>query len=147
MIKEGKIRCDGFPKCSLYTLTSSIENRALDKVKTLLLSSYQIITERRYVRIKHKYDIDAIFETDKHIFLAEAKFLKNRLDPSLLEKWLLQLLVVSKELNKNNIVIYLIVVSFNSSIVTELQKQIDDFSYDLENIPFEILLLNVEELT
>ena len=80
LMKEGLIRCDGFPRRSIYTLMSSLENQAIDWVKAMVEKDNKIINERRFVRINNQYELDAIFETDKMLFLIEIKNLNQWAD-------------------------------------------------------------------
>jgi hypothetical protein len=58
LMKEGKVRCDGFPRSALYTLASSPENLAINRVRQLIEKEYDIRSERRFVRVKQRFEID-----------------------------------------------------------------------------------------
>lgn len=86
MVEDGILRCDGFPKSAQFTLISSLENRAIDRVRAALEARHEVISERRYVRIDSKYDIDALFETDAGIFVVEIRRILHLLSFSDQEK-------------------------------------------------------------
>lgn len=146
LVKEGKIRCDGFPNKSLYTLSSSFENLAIDHIKKIIEDETPIITERRFVRIKHTYEIDAIFETEGKNYLVEVKVLKNNLEPVILERWIKQISNISQLLNYRNIFIYLSIVALNEDLYKSATWCVQKFTYEISNIPIKVIVLDKSKM-
>ncbi len=147
LTKKGKLRCDGYPKATLYTLTSSLENLAIDHIKTLIKEHHPILTERRFVRIRHKHELDAVFESDKETFLIEVKFLKNPIKIMLLEEWMTRFLAAANEFGDDKTLFcYLVMVALEGVSLTETQMLISQVSYDFGNKPLRIVVFDESEL-
>ena len=146
LMKEGSVRCDGFPRSALYTLTSSPENLALDHIRAVVQSEAELESERRFVRVKRMHEIDGVFEAGDTTYCAEVKYIRQALSPSKLDDWLLQLLTVAKELRASRLVGILALVVFEDSHMTEVQRTVQQFTYDAGNIDLRILVLGKSEL-
>ena len=146
LMKEGKVRCDGYPRSSLYTLASSPENLALDHVRSLIQAEHAVDSERRFVRVKRTHEIDGVFEAGNCTYLAEVKYVWQTIDPSRLNQWLLQLLTVAKDFHATHIVGILALVVFDDALMTPVQKMFDSFTYDAGELDIRILVLSKIEL-
>lgn len=146
LTKEGKVRCDGFPKKALYTLATSIENLAIDRVRQIIENDSRIDSERRYVKIKRAYEVDAIFESGRTKFLVEIRLLKKMLEPSNLDDWINRLLQAAGEIKADKIVCYIVLVISDLSILSSAQTQIKRFTYDSGSIETRIIVFSENEL-
>lgn len=147
LIKEGKVRCDGFPRKTLYTLASSTENLAIDHIRDIIESKNKIDQERRFVRVKQRFEVDAVFESRQTKFLVEVKFVKSIITPSRLNDWLNRFISVAREFKAERIVCYLVLVVFDNSILEPIQKEVKErFTYDTGEVETRILVLSKEEL-
>jgi hypothetical protein len=146
LMKEGFVRCDGFPRSALYTLASSPENLALDHIRGIVQSEAELDVERRFVRVKHMHEIDGVFEAGNTTYVAEVKYIRQPLSPSRLDDSLLQLLTVAKELRAARLVGILALVVFEDQIIGKVQKSVDQFTYDAGDIDLRILVLSKNEL-
>lgn len=146
LMKEGSVRCDGFPRSALYTLTSSPENLALDHIRALVQSEAELDSERRFVRVKRMHEIDGVFEAGNTTYVAEVKYIRQALSPSRLDDWLLQLLTVAKELRATRLIGILALVVFEDPLMGEVQKTVRQFTYDAGNVDLRILVLSKSEL-
>jgi hypothetical protein len=147
LIKEGKVRCDGFPRKSLYTLTSSTENLAIDHIRQIIESDCQIDKERRFFKFKRRYEVDAIFESSKTKFLIEIKFVKSMISANRLDDWFRRMLNVAREFKAERIICYLVLVVFDNVILKPIQKEVmKRLTYDTGEIETRMLVLSKEEL-
>jgi len=146
LMKEGKIRCDGFPRSALYTLASSPENLAIDRVRELIGKDHDIRSERRFVRVKQRFEIDGVIEADRITFLVEVKYVKSVLDPSRLDDWLTGLLKIGREFGAGRFVCYLALVVFDKALFESVKNQVKKMTYDTAAIDTRILVLSKDEL-
>lgn len=146
LVKEGKVRCDGYPRSSLYTLSSSPENLALDHIRSLIIAEHVVESERRYVRIKRIYEIDGVFEAGDSIYLAEIKFVRQVIGPSTLDQWLLKIPKIAKDISAVHKVGILALVVLDDGVISSVQKIVNRFTYDTEGIEIRILVLSMTEL-
>jgi predicted DNA-binding transcriptional regulator len=146
LMKEGKIRCDGFPRAALYTLASSTENLAVDHVRELIRKEHNIRSERRFVRVKHRFEVDAVIETDDITFLVEVKYLKSSLDPSKLDDWLTDLLKIGQEIGAEKFACYLALVVFDETLSESVRNQVKRITYDTAAIDTRVLVISKDEL-
>ena len=146
LMKEGKVRCDGYPRSSLYTLASSPENLALDHIRFLIRAEHAVDSERRFVRVKRIHEIDGVFESGDSLYLAEIKHVRQTIDPSKLDQWLLQLFTIAKDFSAVRIVGFLALVVFDDHIMSSVQKIVNKFTYDTGGLEIRILVLSMTEL-
>lgn len=146
LMKEGKVRCDGFPKSALYTLASSPENLAINRVRELIEKDHEIRSERRFVRVKQRYEIDGVIEADRITFLVEIKYVKSLLDPSRLDEWLARLLKIGREFEAEQVVCYLALVVFDKALFESVESQVEKMTYDTATLAMRILVLSNDEL-
>lgn len=146
LMKEGKVRCDGYPHSSLYTLASSSENLALDHIRFLIRAEHAVNSERRFVRVKRIHEIDGVFESGDSLYLAEIKHVRQTIDPSTLDQWLLQLFTIAKDFSAVRIVGFLALVVFDDHIMSSVQKIVNKFTYDTGGLEIRILVLSMTEL-
>ena len=146
LMKEGNVRCDGFPKSALYTLASSPENLAIDRVRELIEKEHIIRSERRFVRVKRRFQIDGVIEADGITFLVEVKYVKSAFDPSRLYDWLTVLLQIGREFGAERLVIYLVLVVFDKALFESVKAQVKQITYDTSPIDTRILVFSNEEL-
>jgi Uncharacterized conserved protein len=80
LLKRNIIRKDTFPgsRSSVYSLVSSLDNRAVDHfIETIIPKDEKVISDYRYVRLKSRYEIDAIVKTDRTNYVIELKYNKR----------------------------------------------------------------------
>lgn len=138
LVKEGKLRCDGYPRSSLYTLASSLENLALDHIRFLIRAEHEIDSERRFVRVKRIHEIDGVIVAGDTTYLTEVKYVQQSMDPSILDRWLLQLITISRDFNAVSIVGILAIVVFDDSLMTSVQKIVNRITYDAGEVEIRI---------
>jgi hypothetical protein len=147
LMKEGKVRCDGFPtKSALYTLASSPENLAINRVRELIEKEHDIGFERRFVRVKQRFEIDGVIEADRITFLVEVKYVKSALSPSRLDDWLTRLLKIGRGFGAEQLVFYLALVVFDKALFESVESQVKKMTYDTAVADTRILVLSKDEL-
>ena len=80
LLKRNIIRKDTFPgsRSSVYSLVSSLDNKAVDYfINELIPKDEKVISDYRYVRLKSRYEIDAIVKTDRINYVIELKYSKS----------------------------------------------------------------------
>jgi len=147
LTKTGQLRADGFPRNTIYTPSKSLENRILDAARQRLSEAHGILSERRYVRIKRMYEVDALFVYEEMAFVVEAKILRNQDLTSRLDHWILQLLNTAKELRLEKIACVLAIGCLGDAQADLVRKQIASFTFDSGSIPVQILVFSESELT
>jgi len=146
LTKMGALRADGFPKKTIYTPSKSIENLTLDTVKQRLSEKHEILSERRFVRIKGKYEIDSLLESDDRTFIIEAKVLRKHTFLPQFEHWITALMTVANEFKNKKMMCILAIVCLGNLKVVDVKKQIDSFTFDTGTIPLEALVFSETEL-
>jgi len=146
LMKEGKVGCDGFPRSGLYTPASSPENLAIDWVRELIEKEHDIRSERRFVGVKQRFEIDGIIETDRITFLIEVKYVKSALEPSRLDDWLTRLLKIGREFGAEHLVCYLTLVVFGKALFESMESQVKKMTYDTAEVDTRILVFSKDEL-
>jgi hypothetical protein len=146
LIKEGKVRSDGFPSKSLYTLTTSPENLVIDHIRKIIEADNQIDFERRFVRVKRIHELDAIFESSQTKFLVEVKYIKSMIELNRLEVWLGQLLNGASQIEAEKIVCYLALVVFEETILESIKNAVKRFTYETGDVETIIMVLSKDEL-
>ena len=147
LTKTGQLRADGFPKHTIYTPSKSLENRVLNAARQKLSETYYVLSERRYVRIKRMYEIDALFESEEMTFIVEAKILRNQDLVSRLDNWVLQLLKVAKEFRAERIACVFAISCLGDANVDDVKKQVAALTFDSGSVPVKILVFSESELT
>lgn len=142
--KEGKLRQDGFPR-PVYTLASGLDNLVLDHIHNEIKKKHEVISERRYVRIKNKYEADAIIKCVNEIFIVELKYIRSTLKVDNVKRTIDQLLAISKEYTSKNIILMLIYILFDRSMYREINKLLKVTTFDTGNIPLEVKILKAED--
>lgn len=143
--KEGKLRQDGFPR-SIYTLANSYENLAIEKLKKELKEKTEILSDRRFVRVKGKYEIDALLKGNNLTFLIELKFVRNSLESEALLKAYDQLTKAGDTFHEDNIELYLILIVDDDVSKKALEKSNQHISFDSGNYPFIIKVYSKNDL-
>lgn len=143
--KEGKLRQDGFPR-SIYTLVNSIENMAIEKLKKELNARTEILSDRRFVRVKGKYEIDALLKGNNQTFLVELKFVGNNLESETLLRTYEQLTKTGDILSMDNVELYLILIANDDESKKVLEKSTQNISFDSGDQPFIIKVYSKNEL-
>lgn len=146
LMKEGKVRCDGFPRSGLYTSASSPENLAIDRVRDLIEKEHDIRSERRFVRVKRRFEIDSVLEADRITFLVEVKYVNSALEPSRLDAWLTSLLRIGREFRAEHLVCYLALVVFDKALFESVESQVKRMTYDTAEVDTIILVFSKDEL-
>lgn len=146
LTKTGQLRADGFPKNTIYTPSKSIENRILDTAREKLSNTYGILSERRFIRVKRMYEIDALLESEELAFIVEAKILRNNNLLSRLDEWALRLMNVAKEFQDKKVICVLAIACLEGISVDAVKKQVASFTFDTGVTPLQILVFSESEL-
>ena len=107
---------------------------------------HAVNSERRFVRVKRIHEIDGVFESGDSLYLAEIKHVRQTIDPSTLDQWLLQLFTIAKDFSAVRIVGFLALVVFDDHIMSSVQKIVNKFTYDTGGLEIRILVLSMTEL-
>jgi hypothetical protein len=117
LMKERLVRKDTYPgsRSSVYSLTNSLDNLAVDHFIKNNLESEEIYSDYRFVRLKSKYEIDALIKTSKTNYIIETKFLR-KISTEILNKGIQQLLILEEEINLEPVSLVLLIVGSIDSI-------------------------------
>jgi hypothetical protein len=117
LMREKLIRKDIYPgsKNPIYSLTNSFDNLAMDYFIDNIKESEEIFGDYRYVKIKNKYEIDAIIKTNKTNYIIETKFIKEY-NLSAIHRGIQQLLKVEEEINLLPTTLTLIIVGTKENL-------------------------------
>ena len=124
LMKRKIVRKDTYPgsRNSVFSLNNSLDNLAVDYFIQNNLKSEEIFGDYRFVRLKSRYEIDALIKTSKTNYIIETKFLRQ-ISTSILNKGIQQLLRIEEEINLEPVkLILLIVGSLESIQKVELEK-------------------------
>jgi len=146
LAKEGKVRQDGFPLRTVYTLSSSIENLAIDKLKEEVLKNTEIMSDRRYLKIQGKFEIDAILKSNKNTYLIEIKFIQDFPNLMIIEKAYRQLLNVANAIKEKDIILCILFITQELNTKNELNKLKDNLSFDSGEYQMIIKIFSISEL-
>lgn len=142
----GILRIDGFPKATIFTLASSIENLTLDKVREEIAASDDILSERRFVRVGHLYDIDSILTCESRTFIVEAKYLRNGSIVARLDDWTLQLLTVAKEFAGKPVGCILAVTCGTNVDVAVAKRDAMAVTFDSDRVQVKVMVFGEDEI-
>lgn len=117
LMREKLIRKDIYPgsKNPIYSLTNSFDNLTIDNFIDNIKESEEIFGDYRYVRIKNKYEIDAIIKTNKTNYIIETKFIKEY-NLSVVQRGIQQLLKIEEEINLPPTTLTLIIVGTRENL-------------------------------
>lgn len=146
LTKAGQLRADGFPRHTIYTPAHSIENQLLNAAAQQLSNTHGVLSERRYVRVKRKYEVDALLESADTTFVVEAKVLRNPDIVARLDLWVLQLLTVAKELPSEKVVCVLAVACIEEVDADEVRKQLAGLTFDSGGMRMQVYVFSEKEL-
>jgi len=146
LVKNGKLRADGFPKHTIYTPVKSIENRTLDAVKIKLSKKYGELSDRRFVRLNNKYEIDAILKSKNSTFIVEAKILKHRFNIGVFERWINRLIDVVEEYKRGNTSCVLAIACSDEIDIENLKTQVNLLTLDTGSVLMEFMFFSYNEL-
>jgi hypothetical protein len=146
MRRAGVLRVDGFPKTTVFTLAASTENLTLDKVRDQVASGHNILSERRFVRIRHMYDIDSVLTCEDGIFIVEAKYLQGGKIPDRLDNWIIQMLRTAKEFPGKPVACILALTCKGGTDVDAVQRQVKSVSFDSGDVPVQVEVFDEDEL-
>lgn len=142
LMKKKLVRKDIYPgnRSSVYSLTNSLDNLVVNYFIKKHLESEDIYGDYRFVRLKNRYEIDALIKTSKTNYIIETKFLQQ-ISSAIINNGIKQLLKLEEEINLEPIFLILLIVGSNDSIKKiEIEKFIIK-----ENI--KIYLIDKDELT
>lgn len=142
LMKNKLVRKDTYPgsRTSVYSLNNSLDNLAVDYFISNNLQSEEVYGDYRFVRLKSRYEIDALIKTSKTNYIVETKFLQQ-VSMSILNKGIQQLLHLEEEINLEPISLILLVVGSKESI-----SRIDLKKLNIkENL--KIYLIDKDEIT
>jgi hypothetical protein len=146
LTKAGQLRADGFPRHTIYTPAHSIENRILNAAAQQLAKTHGVLSERRFVRVKRTYEVDALLESDDMTFVVEAKVLRSPDIVARLDLWVLQLLTVAKELPSKKVACVLAVACIGEVDADEVRKQLAGLTFDSCGVRMQVHVFSETEL-
>jgi uncharacterized protein (UPF0335 family) len=110
LMKENFVRRDTYPGSgkSNYSLSSSIENRAIDDfIKHFKI---EILSDNRFVRIGQRYEADAIIRTDLSNYIIEVKRLES-LSTKRIDDTIKQLMAIEEKVKFSPVKLVLIIAT------------------------------------
>lgn len=125
LMKKKIVRKDTYPgsRRSVYSLNNSLDNLAVDYFIRNMLKSEEILGDYRFVKLKNRYEIDALIKASKRNYIIETKFLRQISTSIILNNGIQKLLRIEEEINLEPIrLILLIVGSLKSIQEVELEK-------------------------
>jgi ribosomal protein S25 len=146
LTKEGRLRCDGFPKRALYTQADSLENLALDQFRKNIEANHKIISERRYVRVSRIYEVDAILKTDDSVHLVEVKYVRKEISPDTLDQWTMQLLTLAAQFPGQSTECHLLLVAATPELSVSTRNLTKRISFDSGKTRTTVETYDLEEL-
>jgi len=146
LTKNGKLRADGFPRKTIYTPAQSIENRILDRVRDKLKESEDIFNERRYIRYKTGYEIDALFESKDVTYVVEAKIIRDNNVLTHLEGWINRLIKVADQFRPIKVVCILAIGCIDGADFATIKMRLAAITTDTGSAPVQILVFSKAKL-
>jgi hypothetical protein len=113
LLKRNIIRKDTFPGSisSVYSLVSSFDNMAIDYfIKEIIPKDEKVISDYRYVRLKSRYEIDALIKTENTNYVIELKYSKSG-TISMINRGVEQLIKIEEYLEMEPINLVLLIVT------------------------------------
>jgi len=111
LMKNKLIRKDTYPgsRGSIYSLTNSIDNKAIDLFIIRELDRTQIISDYRYIRLKLKYEIDALIKSTNLNYLIELKYM-TKYSTNIIESGIKQLLRIEELIDVEPLILILLLL-------------------------------------
>lgn len=120
--RSGILRADGPAQQRVFTLAGSLENKALDRVREEVASRHEILSEKRFVRVQDRYEVDALIACNDLTVIAEVKCLISVDAVNRLEEWGQQLLRVGR-LFEDRVLVCVLVIACRTGVDTEEVKR------------------------
>lgn len=120
LLKKNIVRKDTFPgsRSSVYSLASSLDNKAVDYfINEFIPNNENVIGDYRYVRLKSRYEIDAIIKTDHINYVIELKYNKSGAT-NILDRGAKQLMKIEEYLEMEPINLILLIVTPKENVKT-----------------------------
>lgn len=146
LTSRGLLRADGFPTATVFTLAFSVENLTLDAVRDGVISSHVLLSERRFVVVRQRYDIDAVLTCEDRTFIVEAKHLVTINNARRLDNWILNLLNVAKDFPGKPTACILAITCHSKVFADSIKKEVASLTYDSGKIPVQVLVFEEDEL-
>jgi hypothetical protein len=147
LVSEGKLRCDGFPRHTLYTLASSLENMAIDHIRDKFIApNYRLLSERRFIKIRHKYEIDALLECEERTFLVEIKFFSSGSPSVQIAAGYEHLAEAAANFSQGLIAGYLVLVVKEPDNYEAVKRQVDRMTFDTQKLPLRCVVVSRKDL-
>jgi len=142
LLKKKLIRKDTYPgsRGSIYSLSNSLDNRSIDYFINKTLSKREIISDYRYVRLKNKYEIDAIIKTSKSNYLIELKYI-SKYNRNIINRGIYQLLKIEEEIDIEPLSLVLLIVTNKEEI-----DKINIKEFEIKS-NLRIILIDKNEIT
>ena len=118
LLKRNIIRKDTFPgsKSSVYSLAYSLDNKSIDFfIKEFIPKDEKVLSDYRYVRLKSRYEIDAIVKTDRTNYVIELKYSKTQ-TTRIINRGVEQLMNIEEYLEMEPIDLILLIVTPKENI-------------------------------
>lgn len=142
LLQKKLIRKDTYPgsKSSVYSLSNSYDNLVIDKFIETNLNSDKVVGDYRYVRLRNRYEIDALIKTTKTNYIVETKYLRDNSSNSI-NRGIQQLLKIEEEIHIVPLTLALILVGHK-----EILDNIETKNYLIkENLL--IVKIEIEKIT
>ncbi len=147
--KEGKLRADGFPKSTIYTKADSVENRTIDLVTRDIERTHRLLQERRFVRISHRYEVDALLKCEEIEFIVEVKIIKGDVKQPTLERWITQITSIAAEFSSVRIacILAIVILGLTRSEEEEQKNRLTSYSYETDQIPVRTVVYTETDIS
>jgi len=147
LYKEGRLRRDGFPRRTVYTLADSLENRAIDFARAEIEKEDRILSERRFVRIKSLHEADAILSSKDRTYVVEVKLIRDVAREEVLDRGVRQLCRIAEEFRPRPLIGYLVLVVHRSEQLSRIEKLVSRLTFDDKNVEIRVLTVLAERLS
>ncbi len=147
LVAEGLVRRDGFPRRTLYTLASSLENRAIDYVRDKFIRPrYRLLSERRFVRVGKAHELDALLECEERTFVIEVRFVRYGSPTAQIKAGVRQLGKVASEFVGRALGGYLVLVLQDPEYYNAAKKQVESMTLDADKLPIIAIVVTKDEI-
>lgn len=132
LVKDNKLRKDEFKGGTryrsriVYTPEDSYTNIAIDKLKSELGKYTKVLDDKRYLRIDHRYEIDAIIMCEDMEAHVEVRNISNVPTDYSLDKWVSKLVSINYSLSVKRTEHYILLVCNQDDIVKKTKLVVDE---------------------
>ncbi len=145
LVKENKLRKDTYGYKSVYSLRDSLENKAIDKIVSIISSQHEIIADNRQLLFQKKFKFDAMVTTVKFIAIIEIKEVKNAIFDQVLERWFNQISNFPEIIDGKPIVTYLAVIVQDEKSKRLIDEKLQKYRKVINNL--KVFIFERQELS